>query len=603
MIGVFLDSGKRASRLQVVRLKKSSAEELKMPESDSQIDQLSLQFVFQGGGAKLVALIAAAHAVYEQAPKLGFNISRVSGTSAGAIAACILASKEDPAIFRHTILRHANMYLPKIEKPINAVLSLWHAWRGDALYDAREYREFLRAIFETAAKITHMNQLKIPTSVYATDIRNGKPKKFDGSQSDHTITEALFCSSALPFIFTTFKGQPYVDGGLINNFPLEEYHPTTAGDTLGFTFPSEKEYPYEDGIKEYSKALIFTAMDCAVARSLKQLPQENVYVIKTGIETLEFGKALVELGNDNAYDAYKLQVGTFLKEYIQQKKKNIEQKAEENKAIKVRMEEVVRREIELTKRHEIELATMCKLVGEFHDQVRAASSYLVKQKTNVSTCCALMESNVSVDDRVIVRELIEPISELIFAYGSFTFLDNRPIDTGDLQPKVVKLRGGQIEEGPEKYTVNSLRIPLERESTGEENIHNNIMFFFSPPLRKEEGVAYEISYSSRDRGIFTKCIEGKRDAYYYVARSRKVNRVELVFFIPEKADIKLVSLPCDDQPTAIKSMGSGVSRWNIGRKMTATELHEYDAPDGCKVVGWLADGLEVGDVTGFWAVP
>jgi predicted acylesterase/phospholipase RssA len=52
-------------------------------------EPIPLQFVFQGGGAKLVPLLAAAHAVHDQADKLGYVIKRVSGASAGAIVAAI----------------------------------------------------------------------------------------------------------------------------------------------------------------------------------------------------------------------------------------------------------------------------------------------------------------------------------------------------------------------------------------------------------------------------------------------------------------------------------------------------------------------------------
>jgi predicted acylesterase/phospholipase RssA len=58
-----------------------------------------MQFAFQGGGAKLGSLLVAAEAIYNQTKTLNYLISRVSGTSAGAIVACILATGEDPAPF------------------------------------------------------------------------------------------------------------------------------------------------------------------------------------------------------------------------------------------------------------------------------------------------------------------------------------------------------------------------------------------------------------------------------------------------------------------------------------------------------------------------
>jgi hypothetical protein len=70
-----------------------------------------MQFAFQGGGAKLGSLLVAAEAIYNQTKTLNYLISRVSGTSAGAIVACILATGEDPALFRERLINLATARL------------------------------------------------------------------------------------------------------------------------------------------------------------------------------------------------------------------------------------------------------------------------------------------------------------------------------------------------------------------------------------------------------------------------------------------------------------------------------------------------------------
>jgi hypothetical protein len=52
---------------------------------------LDLNFTFQEGGAKLGSLIATADAVHGLRRPLGYRIESVAGSSAGAIAAAILA--------------------------------------------------------------------------------------------------------------------------------------------------------------------------------------------------------------------------------------------------------------------------------------------------------------------------------------------------------------------------------------------------------------------------------------------------------------------------------------------------------------------------------
>ena len=183
----------------------------------------NVQLVFQGGGAKLVVLIAAAKAAYDAQKDgdLNLRIKRISGTSAGALAGCMLATGKDPELFRQYLIGHASAELAKIEREIGWVRSPFSIFRGVTLYHDKNYRAFLQKMFLDVAGVQHMRELPIDCLFHATDIRNGKPKLFDGSQEDHTIVEALFCSSSLPFIFGSYRGSPYVDGGLINNFPSD----------------------------------------------------------------------------------------------------------------------------------------------------------------------------------------------------------------------------------------------------------------------------------------------------------------------------------------------------------------------------------------------
>ena len=54
-----------------------------------------LQFAFQGGGAKFIAMLPAAAAISHFAKKGKIDISAVAGTSAGAICAALIAANCD----------------------------------------------------------------------------------------------------------------------------------------------------------------------------------------------------------------------------------------------------------------------------------------------------------------------------------------------------------------------------------------------------------------------------------------------------------------------------------------------------------------------------
>ena len=54
-----------------------------------------VNIAFQGGGARLVSLIAAAHAISELEKSKVIEVGAVSGSSAGSLAALLLASGAD----------------------------------------------------------------------------------------------------------------------------------------------------------------------------------------------------------------------------------------------------------------------------------------------------------------------------------------------------------------------------------------------------------------------------------------------------------------------------------------------------------------------------
>jgi predicted acylesterase/phospholipase RssA len=67
--------------------------------------KMPLQIVFQGGGAKLCALMAVCDALREYEEKSYIQIKRVGGSSAGAIAAVMFASTPTAQLRLHSILR------------------------------------------------------------------------------------------------------------------------------------------------------------------------------------------------------------------------------------------------------------------------------------------------------------------------------------------------------------------------------------------------------------------------------------------------------------------------------------------------------------------
>lgn len=252
------------------------------------------------------------------------RVESVSGSSAGAIAATVLAMGLNPDAFREKLIRLAENHFEDIIKPITW-WSPFRALRGYTLYGAASYRAFLNELFTDGEGIPHLKNKKIPNvMIHATNIGIGAPKVYDGTLEEDTIAEALFSSSALPFIFRNFPEQnSFIDGGLIDNFPVERIIGNSDGrDVFGFSFKKTSEYAF-NGPLSYLAAMLFTSMDYSVERSLARIPKDNVYFIKTDIGILDFDKALELLKNKTNYNKEKQVIADALKDFVIKKREKI----------------------------------------------------------------------------------------------------------------------------------------------------------------------------------------------------------------------------------------------------------------------------------------
>ena len=79
--------------------------------------------------------------------------------------------------------------------------------------------EAIRQTLEKYLKNNSFESLSIPLTVAATDFINGRIKYF----SHGTLIDALLASAAVPAIFqpVIIDSKVYVDGGLLNNLPVE----------------------------------------------------------------------------------------------------------------------------------------------------------------------------------------------------------------------------------------------------------------------------------------------------------------------------------------------------------------------------------------------
>ena len=156
-----------------------------------------VQVCLSGGGARGFAHLGVVEALKE----LGIEISRYSGTSAGAMAGAFLAAGYEPRVVLDLLVEN------KIFRMFRGAFS-----RGILKMDKVEtfFEQYLPATFDG---------FKIPIFIAVTDILSGKVYYI----SEGDVKPVVLGSCSIPGLFkpVKYKQMLLVDGGVLNNLPVE----------------------------------------------------------------------------------------------------------------------------------------------------------------------------------------------------------------------------------------------------------------------------------------------------------------------------------------------------------------------------------------------
>lgn len=155
--------------------------------------------VLSGGGVRGTAHLGILKALEE----LGIQPSIISGTSAGAIAGAFYAGGYAVNEILEIIKKVHFFNLFNIRLTKQGVFNM-------SAFEDMYHEYFPENSFE---------KLKIPLYVSATDILKGEVAYF----SSGDLAQSLLASSCIPLVFQPikFSQKLYVDGGIMNNFPIE----------------------------------------------------------------------------------------------------------------------------------------------------------------------------------------------------------------------------------------------------------------------------------------------------------------------------------------------------------------------------------------------
>ena len=174
--------------------------------------------VLKGGGVKGLALAGAVAALEDK----GQRFDLYAGTSAGAIGALLLAagcSGEDLI----AELRKLDMKA-FLDGPLQMLRNLF---TRRSLHSGDPVRDWVRARVSArldVAGTTRMRHLGRRALVFAANDDGTVVFDSHGEYRDTPIDFAARCSMSIPYFFADLRheGAPIYDGGLLNNFPVDE---------------------------------------------------------------------------------------------------------------------------------------------------------------------------------------------------------------------------------------------------------------------------------------------------------------------------------------------------------------------------------------------
>jgi NTE family protein len=223
---------------------------------------MKIGVVLSGGGIRGIAHFGVLKALKES----HIEISMITGTSAGAIVGALYANGISPdeafKIFQGT--RFLSFLRP--------------AFRGPALLNL----ETAIPLFKKYIPHDSFENLNIPLVVTATNFNKGELVYFDKGD----LIRKVLASSCIPGVFSPIMidGQFYVDGGVLNNFPVEPLL-TQCDYVLG---SSCNNLPQVDKFKNIKQVL-----ERAAVLSINSDMKEKLKYVDFLIEPLGLGKTSI----------------------------------------------------------------------------------------------------------------------------------------------------------------------------------------------------------------------------------------------------------------------------------------------------------------------
>lgn len=268
--------------------------------------------VLSGGGAKGMAHIGVLKVIEEAGIKLDY----IGGSSMGAIIGALYASGYNAAeldsmfhttnfgkLIQDNLPRSAKTFYEKDDAERYALTLPFKNFKVSVppAYSGGQniYNELVRLLYHVK-NIKDFNKLPTPFVCIATDIETGKQVVLDSGY----LPEAILASGTLPSLFepAIIDGRVLIDGGVVNNYPIDEVRALGADIIIGVDV--QHGLSDRDALLSATEILLQINNYRTVADMKKKMEKTNIY-IKPQIEqysVIEFNKLkeIVQSGVDAA---------------------------------------------------------------------------------------------------------------------------------------------------------------------------------------------------------------------------------------------------------------------------------------------------------------
>ncbi len=250
------------------------------------VKQMKIGIVLSGGGIRGIAHLGVLKAL----SSAGITFSKICGASAGSIVGALFAQGVDPYEILELFLKTRLFKYIRPSIGVSGLLSLKNT----------------TSLFKEYFPHDSFSELKIPLVIAVTNFSQGKLVYLSSGK----LIEAIQASCAIPGVFKPIiiNNEMYIDGGVLNNFPVEP-----LVDDCDFIIGSSCNYiPVVDKITNFRKmaeraAMISIGADidmksklCDVFIEPKEMGETSVFDVKKAEEIywIAYEETLKQLKTD-----------------------------------------------------------------------------------------------------------------------------------------------------------------------------------------------------------------------------------------------------------------------------------------------------------------